>query len=68
VIAPRFTTRLRAKDQRLDWKKTELLFDTGAGAMKDLFTERTIAAGSDSIPLENLHEFPFAVFHNLKGL
>jgi len=68
VIAPRFTTRLRTKDEHLDWKKTELLFDSGSGAMKDLFTERTIAAGLDSIPLENLREFPFAVFHNLKGL
>jgi (1->4)-alpha-D-glucan 1-alpha-D-glucosylmutase len=68
VIAPRFTTRLRTKDQHLDWKKTELLFDSGAGAMKDLFTDRTIASGLDSIPLKDLHEFPFAVFHNLNGL
>src|ERR1700736_3750058 len=68
VIAPRFTTRLGAADHHIDWKQTELLVDTGLGAMKDLFSEHTIAKGSDTIPLKNLNAFPFAVFHNVPGL
>jgi (1->4)-alpha-D-glucan 1-alpha-D-glucosylmutase len=68
VIAPRLTTRLSTADHHFDWKKTELLVDSSVGAMKDLFTERTTAKGSDSIPLKNLDAFPFAVFHNLQGL
>ena len=68
VILPRFTTRLSTEDRHFDWKKTELLVDTSLGFMKDLFTGRTIAKGSDSIPLKNLDAFPFAVFHNLSGL
>ena len=68
VIAPRFSTRLSNEDRHFDWKKTELLFDSSMGALKDLFTDRAIPKGSDSIPLKNLDAFPFAVFHNLSGL
>jgi len=67
VIVPRFTTRLSNADRGFDWKETELLVDSGAGPMRDLFTGRTIPKGSDSIPLKNLDAFPFAVFHNLPG-
>jgi (1->4)-alpha-D-glucan 1-alpha-D-glucosylmutase len=68
VIAPRFTTRLSTEDHHFDWKKTEVLLDSSVEAMKDLFTERVVPKGSDSIPLKNLDAFPFAVFHNLRGL
>jgi (1->4)-alpha-D-glucan 1-alpha-D-glucosylmutase len=68
VIAPRFTTRLSTEDRHFDWKKTEVLLDSSIGGMKDLFTERVVPKGSDSIPLKNLDSFPFAVFHNLTGL
>ena len=68
VLVPRFTTRVSTQDQAFDWKGTQLLLDSSAGTMKDLFAERTMAEKLDSFPLENLHAFPFAVFHNLQGL
>jgi (1->4)-alpha-D-glucan 1-alpha-D-glucosylmutase len=68
VIVPRLTTRLSSGEGHFDWKETELLFDSGSSVLTDLFTGRTIAPKSDSLPLKNLHAFPFAVFHNLPGL
>jgi (1->4)-alpha-D-glucan 1-alpha-D-glucosylmutase len=67
VIAPRFTTRLGTPESGLAWKETELLFDKTLPAMVDQLTGRTLKAGLDSIPLNSLDAFPFAVFHNLPG-
>jgi len=33
----------------------------------DALTGRTLKGGLDTIPLETLDAFPFAVFHNLGG-
>src|ERR1700730_1641091 len=65
VIAPRFTTRLGTPESGLAWKETELLFDKTLPAMVDQLTGRTLKAGLDTLPLNSLDAFPFAVFHNL---
>jgi (1->4)-alpha-D-glucan 1-alpha-D-glucosylmutase len=65
VIAPRFTTYLGSVESGIDWKETELLFDKTLPAMVDHLTGRTIKAGLDTLPLKNLNDFPFAVFHNI---
>jgi len=67
VIAPRFTTRLGTPESGLAWKETELLFDKTLPAMVDQLTGRTLKAGLDTLPLNSLDAFPFAVFHNLEG-
>jgi (1->4)-alpha-D-glucan 1-alpha-D-glucosylmutase len=67
VIVPRFTTRLCSSGSPVDWKEAELLLDKTFPAMTDALTGRTLKSGSDTLSLKNLHQFPFAVFHNLSG-
>jgi (1->4)-alpha-D-glucan 1-alpha-D-glucosylmutase len=67
VIVPRFTTRLGMPGSGFDWKGTELLIDKTLPTMVDALTGRTLKGGLDTVPLETLDAFPFAVFHNLAG-
>jgi (1->4)-alpha-D-glucan 1-alpha-D-glucosylmutase len=67
VVVPRFTTRLGTPGSGFDWKGTELLIDKALPAMVDALTGRTLEGGLDTVPLETLDAFPFAVFHNLSG-
>ena len=46
------------------------ILDTSSAAsqpMVDALTGRTLKGGLDTVPLETLDAFPFAVFHNLAG-
>jgi (1->4)-alpha-D-glucan 1-alpha-D-glucosylmutase len=65
VVVPRLTTRLGEPSTPLDWKDSQLLIDESIPDMGDLFVERKLNGGSDTIPLKSLGNFPFAVFHNL---
>ncbi len=67
VVVPRFTTRLGTPGSGFNWKGTELLIDKTLPAMVDALTGRTLKGGLDTVPLETLDAFPFAVFHNLAG-
>jgi (1->4)-alpha-D-glucan 1-alpha-D-glucosylmutase len=67
VVVPRFTTRLSTPGSGFNWKGTELLIDKTLPAMVDALTGRTLKGGLDTVPLETLDAFPFAVFHNLAG-
>lgn len=65
VVVPRLTTGLGEPNAPLDWKDSHLLIDESIPDLDDLFVERKLNGGSDTIPLNSLGNFPFAVFHNL---
>ncbi len=67
IIVPRFTTRLGGIAQPFDWQDTQLILHEATGPMSDLLSKRTLKAGTDTIPLNLLRDFPFAVFHNFKN-
>jgi (1->4)-alpha-D-glucan 1-alpha-D-glucosylmutase len=67
VIVPRFTTRLCTVDSKCNWKSTELPFDKTLPAMVDELTGRVWKQGTDTLKLNSLETFPFAVFHNLSS-
>ncbi|MGA8659269.1 MAG: malto-oligosyltrehalose synthase [Chthoniobacterales bacterium] len=66
VVVPRLTTRLGEPSAPIDWKDSQLLIDESIPDLRDLFGERKLTGGSDTIPLKSLGSFPFAVFHNLE--
>jgi (1->4)-alpha-D-glucan 1-alpha-D-glucosylmutase len=66
VIVPRLTTKLGKPESAIDWKETSLTIDDDLPALKDAFSGRSIKAGLESFVLNDLGEFPFAVFHNLE--
>ena len=63
VIVPRLTTKLMTSAMSPDWGDTQLLIDESLPEMHDLFSKRKLKRGADHIPLRNLADLPFALFH-----